>query len=442
MTQKAAPPGPKPRVPGAALLAFRRDPIGFVMDMAKYGDFVHYKLGRSDFYQLNNPEHIKEVLVIKHNLFMKSKGLQAAKRILGDGLLTSEGELHSRQRRLIQPAFFHDRISSYADVMVEYTERQMGKWSDGEKLDIHHEMMKLTLAIVAKTLFGADVQQETEEIRAAVSTSSEYFGRFLNPAAPLLDALPLPSNKRFAEAKSRLDATIREMMEKRRAEETPHDLLSALLHARAEGVPMMTDKLVQDELMTLLLAGHETTANALTWAWYLLSMNPETEKRLGEELDAVLGGRAPTVKDMPSLEYTNAVFTEAMRLYPPAWILGRQALEDCVIGGYPLHRGSILIMSQYVMHHDPRYFDSPKEFRPERWTKEMKAGLPKFAYFPFGGGPRSCVGEPFAWMEGVLLIATIARRWRFVHEDGHAVEMLPRLTLRPKYGMRMTVKAA
>jgi len=408
----------------------------------KYGDIAHYKIGGLHVYQINAPEYIKDVLVVNSNKFIKSKGLQVAKRILGNGLLTSEGQFHSRQRRLIQPAFFHSRTSSYAKTMVDYAERQMAGWRDGMTLDIHQEMMRLTLAIVARTLFDADVERDAREIGQAMNTSLEYFQRFLSPVAPLLDILPLPSTKRFQEARRKLDGIIYRIIEERRkSERNPGDLLEMLLRARDEDAPMMTDEQVRDEATTLFLAGHETTANALTWTWYLLSQSRDKEERLREELNMVLGGRSPSISDVPNLQYTSAVLSESMRLYPPAWILGRQAIEECLIGGYRIRKGSVVLMSQYVMHHHSRFFESPEEFRPERWTNETKANLPRFVYFPFGGGPRSCIGEPFAWMEGVLLIASIARKWRFVHEEGHKVEMLPRITLRPKYGMRMTVKA-
>ncbi len=435
------PPGPKRRLPGAMLFAFRRDPLGTTVNITReYGDLAHYRIGGFHVYQASNPALIRDVLVVNNSKFIKSRGLQVAKRILGNGLLTSEGEFHSRQRRLIQPAFLHERISSYAKLMTEYAERQTSNWQDGQRLDIHEEMMRLTLAIVAKTLFDADVEREAKEIGEAMSTALEYFRRFLSPVAPLLDVLPLPSNKRFERARRRLDGIIYGIIEERRKSgKNPDDLLQMLLHARNDDASVMTDEQLRDEALTLFLAGHETTANALTWTWYLLSQNSAKEERLHEELDSVLKGGSPTVSDVPSLRYTSMVLSESMRLYPPAWILGRQAIEDCKVGDYLVRKDSIVLMSQYVMHHHPRYFDSPEEFKPERWTDEMKAKLPKFVYFPFGGGPRSCVGEPFAWIEGILLIASIARRWRLTHEVPHRVEMLPRITLRPKYGMMMIV---
>ena len=375
---------------------------------------------------------------------MKGRGLQRAKRLLGEGLLTSENPLHTRQRRLAQPAFHKQRIASYASLMVDYAERhQRERWKDGQTLDVSQEMMHLTLAIVGKTLFDTDTEREAEEVRAALSATMVSFTRFLMPFAELLDHLPLPSTRRFQEARSRLDTIIYRMIDERRKSGADRgDLLSMLLMAQDEEGDGggMTDEQLRDEAMTIFLAGHETTANALTWTWYLLSQHPEVETRLHEEVDSVLAGRRPTVEDLPRLSYTEMVLAEAMRLYPPAWVLGRRALKDYEVGGYRVPAGSLVIMSQYVTHRDERFFPDPLRFDPERWTPEAKAARPQFSYFPFGGGPRRCIGDGFAWMEGILVIATLAQSWRMRLVPGHPVELRPVVTLRPKHGMRMTLE--
>ena len=392
---------------------------------------------------MNRPDDIRDVLVTHSKKFKKSRGLQMAKRVLGEGLLTSEGDFHLRQRRLSQPAFHRQRIASYGEVMAQYTQRHSAQWRDGAMLNVHAEMMSLTLAIVAKTLFDADVEGEASEIGAALTTVMSYFQRLLNPLTPLLEKLPLPATRRFFKAKDRLDETIFRIIAERRASGKDHgDLLSMLLQAQdVEGDGgSMSDQQLRDEALTLFLAGHETTANLLTWTWYLLSQNPAVEAKLHAELAAVLQGRAPTVADVPQLKYTEQIVTEAMRLYPPAWTIGRQCTEAVEIGGFVMPKGAVCLMSQYVMHHNGRYYPDPESFQPERWTAEFKATLPKFAYFPFGGGNRLCIGESFAWLEAILILATLAQQWQLRLAPEQRVEMLPQITLRPKQGMTMTLK--
>jgi cytochrome P450 len=435
------PPGPKPIVPGANLFALRRDPIGFLMKLAKeYGDLAYFKLGQQPVFLVNNPDYIRDVLVTHNKNFMKGEGLQRAKRLLGEGLLTSEGEFHLRQRRLAQPAFHRQRIAGYAATMVEYAARMRDEWRPGETRDVAREMMRLTLAIAGKTLFDAEVEGEADEIGTALTTTFEMFNRVMMPFAQVLDRLPLPSVKRFQRAKERLDATIYRIINERRASgEDRGDLLSMLIAARdVEGDGSgMTDEQLRDEAMTIFLAGHETTANALTWTWYLLSQHPEVEARFHAEVDEVLNGGLPSAEDFPRLRYTEMVLAESMRMYPPAWTIGRRALGDYSLGGYVIPARSILLTSQYVTHHDPRYFPEPFRFDPERWTPEAKESRPKFSYFPFGGGPRVCIGESFAWMEGALVLATMAQKWRLLLAPGHQVELQPLVTLRPKHGMKM-----
>jgi cytochrome P450 len=407
------------------------------------------RLGRTRLYLLNHPDFVKDVLVHEHRRFHKGRGLELAKYLLGEGLLTSEGEFHRRQRRLAQPAFHQQRIASYAAAMVTQAERISDRWAElggptdaPRVLDIHAEMMRLTLAIVAETLFGAEVENEAQEIGQAIATSMKLFRSFTTlPFAPLLERLPLPSTRRFLKARARLDATIYRLISDRRAAgEDRGDLLSMLLLAQdEEGSGGMTDEQLRDEAMTLFLAGHETTANALTWSWYLLSQHPDVEARLHAELDAVLGQRRAEAADVPRLTYTSGVLAESMRLYPPAWVIGRRAIVDYEVAGYRVPRGSIVLLSQWVMHRDQRFFSDPERFDPERWTDEARAARPRFAYFPFGAGPRMCIGEQFAWMEGVLVLATLARRWRARLVPGHRVALEPSITLRPAGGMRMVL---
>jgi cytochrome P450 len=443
MPSRTYPPGPKGALPGLQFLSFTRDPLGFLTGAARrYGDVVYFDGLSDDFYLLNHPEYVKDVLVTHNASFMKGRGLQRAKRLLGEGLLTSEPPLHRRQRRLAQPAFHKQRVGAYASLMVEYAIKlERERWQEGRALDAAQEMMHLTLAIVGRTLFGTETEAEAEEVREALSASMASFARFMMPFAEMLGRLPLPANRRFEQSRARLDRIIYRIIEERRASgEDRGDLLSMLLNAQDEEGDGrgMTDEQLRDEAMTIFLAGHETTANALAWTWYLLSQNPEAEATLHAELEEVLAGRPPTAEDLPRLRYTEMVFTESMRLYPPAWILGRRALEDYEVGGHRIPRGALVILSPYVMHRDPRYFHDPERFDPERWTPEARAARPQFSYFPFGGGPRRCIGEGFAWMEGVLVIATLAQRWRLRLAPGQRVEPQPGVTLRPRRGVLMT----
>ncbi|MEP7336470.1 MAG: cytochrome P450 [Acidobacteriota bacterium] len=441
------PPGPKSIVPGInlfSLFSIRRNPITFLTRIhQQYGEVAFFKLGPQPVFLLNNPDHIRDVLITHNKNFMKGEGLQRAKRLLGEGLLTSEGEFHLRQRRLAQPAFHRQRIAAYATTMVEYAARTGDGWRSGEERDIAREMMRLTLAIAGKTLFDADVETEADEIGNALSQAMEAFNYMTLPFSQLLERLPIPAMKRFRQGRERLDVTIYRMIAERRASgEDRGDLLSMLMQARdVEGDGSgMTDEQLRDEAMTIFLAGHETTANALTWTWYLLSQYPEIEAKFHAEVDQVLNGSLPTVEDFPRLRYTEMVFAESMRLYPPAWIIGRRALNDYQLGDYHVPARSIMLMSQYLMHHNPKYFPDPDRFDPERWTPQARDARPKFSYFPFGGGPRLCIGESFAWMEGVLVLATLAQKWRLRLVPGHTVAMQPIVTLRPKHGMRMVIE--
>lgn len=438
-------PGPPRRYPLQNWLALQRNPLRFLEGVARHGDVARFRLGPVFVYLVNDPDLIRSVLVTRADAYHKGRALERARRLLGQGLLTSEGALHLRQRRLMQPAFHRERIAGYGETMVRYAGRAAERWKAGETIDVHKEMVALTLAIVGKTLFDADVEEEADEIGKALTEALELFQRLLMvPYGEFLEKLPIPSTLRFRSARRRLDATIARLIaERRRNPRDRKDLLTLLLLAQdTEGDGGgMTDTQLRDEAMTIFLAGHETTANAMAWTWHLLSQNPEAEGRLHEELDRVLEGRAPGVADLPRLRYTEMVLSESMRLFPPAWILGRRAIVDHELGGYRIPAGSIVLLSQWITHRDARYFPDPLRFDPQRFTAEAQAARPKFSYFPFGGGPRVCIGEGFAWMEGVLVLATIARRWRFLPVDGIPVTPAAMITLRPKSGLPMRIEA-
>lgn len=458
------PPGPTSLLPNKLLREFIHNPTETLMAITnKYGDIAHFKFARQHVYLLNNPDFIEDVLVKNHKNFKKSRGLQVSKRLLGEGLVTSEGEYHDRQRRIIQPAFLPNLVKKYGEIVTAYSVNMCRDWKDEEKLDIHKSMINLTSAIISKTVLGSDIKStEGSQVGDDLLTCAEYFNRLLMPFGELIEKIPiLPINKGFQQAKKRLDSIVFTMIKEHRdnsAKETSKsDLLYTLLDAQDSeaGIKRMTDTQLRDEVMTIFLAGHETTANALTWTFYLLSEYPSVEAKLYEELKSVLGSsnandskhdvsslelRIPTVEDIPNLEYTEKIVRESMRLYPPAWTLGRQAINDYNLGDYMIPAKSIILMSQYVMHRNPKYFPEPDLFYPERWTRETRIQLPRFSYFPFGGGIRGCIGEAFAWMEGILIVATVCRRWRMFHEPNHKVELKPLITLRPKYGMKMQLE--
>jgi cytochrome P450 len=400
-------------------------------------------MGGEHLFIASDPAVIKDVLVTHNGNFHKSRGLERTKRLLGEGLLTSEDDFHLRQRRLIQPAFHRERIAAYATTMVDYAARVRSGWADGATLDVSREMSRLTLLIVGKTLFDADVESQAREIGDAMTGLMESFWTLMLPFGDVLERLPIPRLRRGRLARARLDEVIYGIIRERRTSGVDRgDLLSMLLLAQdEEGTGHgMSDRQVRDEAMTLFLAGHETTANALTWTWYLLSQTRAVERRLHEEIDRVLSGRLPTRADVDRLPYTMRVVTESMRLYPPAWLVGRRAVAEYAIAGYDVPPRSIIVMSQWIVHRDARYYFDPERFEPDRWTPEFKAQLPRFAYFPFGGGPRQCIGESFAWMEVVLLVATLAQQWRFELVADHPVVPHAAITLRPKYGMRMVAR--
>src|SRR5687767_1352418 len=465
------PPSQKPNLIGGHFRKFRKDPTGFVTAQAELGDVSFFRMGPQAGYFLNHPDLVRDLFVVNAHKFMKGRALQRAKNLLGQGLLTSEGEFHLRQRRMIQPAFHRTRIAEYARSMVEFGERMSASWNDGDVRDIDQEMMHLTLQIVGKTLFNANVEDDADAVGGAMTTVSKLFDFLLLPYSEWLQKLPLPQTWRFNQARNTLNSVIYGIIdERRRSAEDTGDLLSMLLHARDEDDGgTMTDEQVRDEALTLFLAGHETTSNALTFTWYLLSRNPDKAERLYDELDAVLkdGGNAssnadrgvrnaesnleskdvralipPTIDDVQSLKYAEAVLAESMRLFPPAWAIGRLAVEEHEFGGFTVPKGGLVLVSPYVTQRDTRFWEEADKFIPERWeSQSVKEAGQKNIYFPFGGGVRRCIGEGFAWTEGTLLLATLARKWKLELVPEQKIGLQPLITLRPKYGMRMRIEA-
>ena len=420
------------------------DQLGFLTGTAReYGDVARLRFLNVPLCLLSHPDHVEYVLVKNNRNFIKDRAERSGLRFLGQGLLTSEGDYWRRQRRLAQPAFHRKRISAYGRTMVESAGRMLDRsWRDGETREVQGDMSRLTLEIVSNTLFGAAI---TENLEEEVGDALEVvMGRFTGGILfKVPERIPTPANLRFRRAVRRLEEIIYGIIRERRGapDEDAGDLLSMLLAARDEGSGEgMTDRQLRDEVLTIFLAGHETTALNLSWTWHLLAGHPKVEEKLHEELRETLKGRAPTMEDLPGLRYADAVIKESTRLYPPVWGFGREALGDCEIGGFHVPKGTQVVMSQWVMHRDERFFESPETFRPERWIDGSTEGLPKYAYFPFGGGPRLCIGQSFAKMEAVLLLSTIAERFRLRHAPGHeTVEPLPSLTLRPKNGLRMVL---
>ncbi len=438
------PAGPKGHLLIGCLPEFRRDTLGFFAACARdYGDVVPIRVVNRHLILLSHPDLIEEVLTARARHTTKTAILRMLRPVLGDGLLLSEGDSWLRQRRLMQPAFHRQRLAGYGDVMAGYAERGMADWRDGQTRDVHADMMAITQGIVAKTLFDADVSDDAYDVGHALHVLMEDFSRRRTALFALPRFVRTPARRRARAAVERLDRIVYDIIAARRASgEDRGDLLSILLAARdADDGSRMTDRQVRDEIMTLFLAGHETTAVSLSWTWYLLAQHPEVEATLAAELRGVLGGRLPTVADLPQLRYAEMVVMESMRLYPPAFTLTRRVAEACEVGGHRIEAETTLIMSQWIVQRDARWFDAPEAFRPERWENDLAKRLPRYAYFPFGGGPRLCIGNTFAMMEATLLLATIAQRFRFRLAPGASVKPLLSVTLRPAEGIPMSLSA-
>jgi cytochrome P450 len=441
-TRKKFPPGPTEVLKRWSFGPLNNNPLEYFTGIAReYGDIAGLRILNFKTIFINHPDLIEEVLVMNARKYTKGRVLRANRHVFGEGLLTSEGDFWLRQRRLSQPAFHRARIASYAATMVEYAQRMLDGWRSGEKRDVHREMLRLTLQIVGKTLFDADVERDAQGVGKSLELLLEIGANFRRTIF-VPHWLPTPANLQVKREVAQIEKIIYRIIRERRASgRDAGDLLSMLLAAQDEDGSRMTDKQLRDETITLFLAGHETTASTLSWTWWLLAQNPIAEAKLHAELDVVLGDRAPTIDDLPKLVYAGHVITESLRLYPAAWGLARLAVEDHEIAGYPVTKGMGITMAQWVVHRDPRWYDAPTEFRPERWENDLLKRLPRFAYFPFGGGPRQCVGNTFALMEATLILATIARKFRLRLVADHPVVPLASITLRPRHGVRVKLEA-
>jgi cytochrome P450 len=426
-----------------------QNPILLFEHLRRYGRAAHYRILRNDVVLLNDPADIGEVLIDKAASFGKDRTQKRMKILLGEGLITSDGEAHRRGRRIAAPAFHRRRIEGYAGQIVSLAAEMREQWKPGGEFDISIEMMRLALQVVARTLFDTEVTPEIHEINDQVNIIMDLYHFLVTlPRAELLLNSPLPKMRRFRAAKKRLDEVVDGMIRSRLSEagarsgSSDHgDLLSMLVAARDDedggGGHRLSSEELRDQVLTLFLAGFETVANALSWTWLLLGQNPNAERRLHAEIDVVVGDRLPTLEDMSRLEYTGMVLSESMRLYPPAWAMGREVLEDVSIGPYRLRKGTMVFFSQYIVQRDPKWFPEPERFLPERFTPAAKAGRPRFSYFPFGGGGRQCIGESFAWMEATLALVALAQRWRVEIVKDQKIELQPKITLRPKNGIRV-----
>jgi cytochrome P450 len=439
------PPGFRRNLLWYALRKFRPvNPIFLFQHLAEtYGDIAHYKLGHHHIVFLNHPEYIREVLVVQNDNFIKERTVQRTRMLLGKGMITSEGGEHRRQRLAAQPAFHRQRIVEYAGIMVEEAARTREAWRDGEQRNIAADMMHLTLNIVARTLFATDLQQEVYELASAINRIMNLYNFLVMlPAAEWLVHLHPPGLAAFVRARKRIDAVVYRMIDAhlQRRERDQGSLLDMMIAASSVD-DAESHQSLRDQVITIFLAGYETVANALSWTWYLLSQNPECEVRFHQEIDATLQCKLPSFGDVPRLCYTENVMAESLRLYPPAWAMGRYARKDFALGEFFLPARTTVLMSPFVTHRDPRFFPDPVNFNPDRFSPEGKTMRAKFSYFPFGAGPRQCIGESFAWMEGVLILATLAQKWKLRLVPVHRVEPQPLITLRPRYGMLMEVKA-
>ena len=440
------PPGPRGAPMLGLALQVLRDPLATLMRLAQYGDIVCIRVFKQYRILLNLPEYVEQVTIVQHAKFHKSTLTKdVTERLLGQGLLISEGDFWRRQRRLAQPAFHRSRIAEYGATMVECADMHSKTWRDGEIRDLAQEMMAMTLDIAVRTLFGTRLVSEAGNVGHSLGFLMRYSLRKARSPLKIPENWPTPANRRAKRETEFLDSLVYRIIAERQKEidsgaPNPHnDLLAMLMSAMDEDGTQMTPKQLRDETMTLFLAGHETTALTLSWTWYLLSENPLAEARLHEELQNVLGGRPPQVADLERLPYLKAVTSEVLRLYPAAYTIARTSIVPCTVGGYDFPVDTTFVMSQWVMHRDARYFEDPEAFRPERWLDGLENRLPTGAYFPFGDGPRRCIGQGFALLELGLVVARVAQQFRFKLVPGHPVVPEPLVTLRAKHGIRMTV---
>ena len=444
MESKTIAPGPPGHPILGALPAFRTDPIQAFMDgWHEYGDVVTFR-GKGPMFLIANPDHLKQVLQDRHSNYPHPTDFNHKfSAALGQGLVTIEGDQWLRHRRMIQPAFHRQKVSAFADVMVRSTQEMMERWQGAaerrELIDIRLEMMQLTLDVLAKCMFSVNLGRDIEAMGPAVAVQFEHVNRRLLSVIDLPLAVPTTENRRFLEARRTMDEIVYRLIgERRRSKESTGDLLSMLIEVRDEETGEgLTDLEIRDELMTIIFAGHETVSTALTWAWYLLSKNPDVERSLHAEVDEVLGERTATFEDVPNLRYTTMLLEETMRLYPPLWLVTRMAREDDEIGGFHIPARSTIILSAYVTHRHTRYWENPEGCDPERFTPERSANRHRFAYYPFIHGPRRCVGSAFGMMEMQLVIATVAQQLRLELEPGYQTAFKADISLRPRDGMPM-----
>ncbi len=426
---------------------FQASALDFLLTAATRGDVVRYRFGPFPVYVVNSPEGIHDVLVTDAANYHKSRVTKNVTRpVLGHGLFTNDGDFWKHQRKLVSPAFHTKRIANYAEIMVDFAEKQAERWTDGRQLDVEAEMAEITMHIISKAGFDADVDGNEAELREAVTEVLHVIDRQFDRLLPLPYWLPTKQMRDFRAANTRLQALIGKIIADRRSGRTggqfddKGDALSMLMMAQDENGAGMDDKQVRDEIMTLFGAGHETTAKALSWAWYVLSAYPDIAAKLRAELDSVLAGRRPTIEDLPKLPYLDQFVKEVLRLYPPAWVVTREPINDVTIAGVPVKKATPIIVNIYASHRNPAHFPDPLAFKPERWTPEFEKSLPKSAYLPFGNGPRICIGASFAQMEAKLILAVLAQRFEMTLKPGHPVEPEDMFTLRPKYGLPMTVR--
>ena len=435
------PPGPGASGSLRVMVGLHHDPVGTLSGLTeRYGDIVHFRLGPQRVYVITRADLIRQVLVTNQKSFKKGPGFEAARIVLGNGLLTSEGDFHLRQRRMLQPAFHRRRVAAYGEIMVEEAANTGTMWRDGGLRDIAPDMNELALRVVSRALFGTQVDREAHAIGQAVAEAGAFFDYLTVALLPVLLRTPLPRVRRFKRAIVEIEQATTQVIEARRLDPEAggeDDLLAILLAARdTEGDGTgMTDEQVRDEALTIITAGHETTGNGINWAWYVLARYPEVEQRFHRELDEVLDGRPPTAEDYPRLRYTEALVYEAMRLYPPAWGIERRAVTDQPIGGYVIPAGAAVLMPTTITNRDPRLYNDPLRFDPERFLGEQAAGRPDRAYPLFGGGTRKCIGVGFAMLEAVLVLAELGRRWRVRLDPAHAVVPQARVSLRPRDGL-------
>jgi len=422
------------------ILAVRRDIIGFLNHVKSYGDISCFRLGPQLCYYANHPDYIHDILLTHQQVLQKTWIFRRAEDAFGQGILMSTGEAHRRQRKLLQPAFQKQRISSYLQTMIDVAERDANSWRDGSTVDMAQEMQRTTISVAAQTLFGTDVAEEAQEIGQALAAAMDVFSQIKGPFAFILNSIPImPRNIRFERAKRRVHTTIHKLIAQRRnSGEDRDDFLAMLLKAQHEDDHKgLSDEQVRDEAVSIFISGFETSTNTLSWAWYMLAKNPGVEEELHRELDTVLGGRLPQPADLERLTFTRKVICEVLRHYPSVYVIPRRVTESCPLGDFTMPPGSLVFVGIYTVQHDPRFYDEPERFNPHRWTPEMT--LPRFAFSAFGGGPHACLGEHFAWAETVLLLAVLAQRWKARVAPGYEVKMNPLVNLRPLGGIPMTL---